>query len=103
MTSPPEEITVERPKCGHHYEDWIRGSVNLDLDPFDSDYLESCSTATCPKCQHKVNLDVLVVEDGVFTREPDAPMWPIDDPENRTPGMRKVTLADYLTLHVEIT
>jgi hypothetical protein len=30
-------------------------------------------------------------------------MWPIDDPENRTPGMRKVTLADYLTLHVEIT
>ena len=103
MTSPPEEITVECPKCGHHYEDWIRRSVNLDLDPFDSDYLESCSTATCPKCQHKVNLDVLVVEDGVFTREPDAPMWPIDDPENRTPGMRKVTLADYLTLHVEIT
>ena len=103
MTSPPEEITGECPKCGHHYEDWIRGSVNLDLDPFDSDYLESCSTATCPKCQHKVNLDVLVVEDGVFTREPDAPMWPIDDPENRTPGMRKVTLADYLTLHVEIT
>ena len=103
MTSPPEEITVECPKCGHHYEDWIRGSVNLDLDPFDSDYLESCSTATCPKCQHKVNLDVLVVEDGVFTREPDAPMWPIDDPENRPPGMRKVTLAAYLTLHVEIT
>ena len=83
MTSPPEEITVECPKCGHHYEDWIRGSVNLDLDPFDSDYLESCSTATCPKCQHKVNLDVLVVEDGVFTWEPDAPTWPLDDPENR--------------------
>ena len=41
-------------------------SVNLDLDPFDSEYVEQCSTATCPECQHKVNLDVLVVEDGVF-------------------------------------
>jgi C4-type Zn-finger protein len=66
MTSPIEEITVECPKCGHHYEDWFRASVNLDLDPFDAEYLESCSTATCPECQHKVNLDVLLVEDGVF-------------------------------------
>jgi C4-type Zn-finger protein len=66
MTSPIEEITVECPKCGHHYEDWFRASVNLDLDPFDAEYLESCSTATCPECRHKVNLDVLLVEDGVF-------------------------------------
>lgn len=63
MTSPP---IVQCPKCGRHYPDWFRASVNLDLDPFDSDYLEQCSTATCPACQHKVNLDVLVVEDGVF-------------------------------------
>ena len=66
MTSPPEEITVQCPKCGHLYEDWTRASVNLDLDDFDEEYLESCSTATCSHCQHKVNLDVLVVEDGVF-------------------------------------
>ena len=66
MTSPPEEITVECPKCGRFYEDWYRPSVNLDLDSFDDEYLESCSTATCPHCQHKVDLNVLVVEDGVF-------------------------------------
>ena len=67
MTSPPEDITVECPKCGRSYEDWYRASVNLDLDPFDDEYLESCSTATCPHCQHKVDLSLLVVEGGVFT------------------------------------
>ncbi len=99
MTSPPEKITVECPKCGRFYEDWYRASVNLDLDDFDEEYLESCSTATCPHCKHKVNLDVRVVEDDVFTWKPDAPTWPLDDLENRTSGMRRVTLADYLTLH----
>jgi hypothetical protein len=99
LTSPPEKITVECPQCGHRYEDWIRRSVNLDLDSFDSDYLENCSTATCPKCDHKVNLDVLVVENGVFTWKPDAPARPFDDVKNRTSGMRRVTLADYLALH----
>ena len=66
MTSPIEDITVQCRKCEHPYEDWFRASVNLDLDPFDSEYVEQCSTATCPECQHKVNLDVLIVEDGVF-------------------------------------
>ena len=66
MTSPPEEITVECPKCGHVYQDWFRGSVNLDLDDFDEEYLDQCSSATCPECQHKVTLDVLVVEGDVF-------------------------------------
>ena len=44
MTSPIEDITVQCPKCGHLYEDWFRASVNLDLDPFDSEYVEQCST-----------------------------------------------------------
>ena len=66
MTSPPEEITVQCPKCGHLYEDWTRASVNLDLDDFDEEYLEQCSTATCPECHYKIDLDVLIVEDGVF-------------------------------------
>ena len=66
MTSPPEEITVECPKCGHLYKDWFRGSVNLDLHDFDEKYVGQCSSATCPECQQKVTLDVLVVEDGVF-------------------------------------
>ena len=66
MTSPIEDITVQCPKCGHLYKDWFRGSVNLDLDDFDEDYLDQCSSATCPECQHKVSLNVLVVEGGVF-------------------------------------
>ena len=63
MTSPIETITVECPKCGHTYEDWIRRSVNLSLDNFDSDYLERCFSATCPKCHHKVNLDEIRFND----------------------------------------
>ena len=66
MTSPIEDITVLCPKCWHLYQDWFRGSVNLDLDDFDEEYLDQCSSATCPECQHKVSLDVLVVEGGVF-------------------------------------
>ena len=66
MTSPIEDITVQCPKCGNLYEGWYRGSVNLDLDPFDDEHLDQCSSATCPECQHKVTLDVLVVEGGVF-------------------------------------
>ena len=66
MTSPPEEITVKCPKCGYFYKDWFRASINLDLDPFDSEHLEKCSNAKCPQCRHTVNLDMLIVENGVF-------------------------------------
>jgi hypothetical protein len=41
MISPPEEITEQCPMCGYHYEDWVLRSVNLDLDPFDPEYLDS--------------------------------------------------------------
>jgi DNA-directed RNA polymerase subunit RPC12/RpoP len=64
-----EDITVQCPKCGHVYQDRFRGSVNLALDDFDEEDLDQCSSATCPECQHKVSLDVLVVEDGVFKFE----------------------------------
>ncbi len=67
MTSPPENITIRCPKCGEVYEDWYRASVNLELDDFDDEYLEECSTATCPACGHKVRIDVLIVDrDGNF-------------------------------------
>ena len=66
MTSPIEDIPVQCPKWGHLYQDWFRGSVNLDLDPFDDEHLDQCSSATCPEFQHKVHLGVLVVEGGMF-------------------------------------
>lgn len=34
MTGPVENITVRCPACGAIYEDWHRGSLNLDLDSF---------------------------------------------------------------------
>ncbi len=66
MTSPPEKITVRCPHCGGEYQDWTR-SVNLDLDDFGADYLRECSTATCPRCAHVVELDTLVVKGNVWT------------------------------------
>ena len=50
MTSPPREITVTCPGCGHVCEDWYRPSTNLSLNNFDDDYLKEASTTTCPEC-----------------------------------------------------
>jgi hypothetical protein len=67
MTSPPQEITVKCPKCGKVYEDWYRASVNLMLDDFDDDYLDECSSATCPDCGYKIEFDILIVDkEGTF-------------------------------------
>lgn len=67
MTSPPEEIEVECPKCRQVYADWYRPSINRTLDDFDDEYLEAASTSTCPECSHKVRHAVLTVrEDGVW-------------------------------------
>ena len=43
MTSPPAQVTVECPRCGHVYRDWWRPSINLDLDEFDDAYLDKAS------------------------------------------------------------
>ncbi len=52
------------PNCDRNYKDWYRGSVNFDLDDFDKEYLEQCSSAICPHCQHKVYFCSLVIKDG---------------------------------------
>lgn len=44
MTSPPKEIEVTCPDCGHFYRDWYRPSINLSLDDFDDEYLEETTT-----------------------------------------------------------
>ncbi|HUP27620.1 MAG TPA: hypothetical protein VM409_04225 [Chloroflexia bacterium] len=66
MTSPVEDVIVECPQCGHTYKDWVRRSVNLTLDNFDDEYLDQCSSATCPACGHKVYFSTMVVKDGNF-------------------------------------
>ena len=64
MTSPPREITVTCPDCGHIYEDWYRPSINLSLDDFDDDYLERATTTTCPECGVKYDLRTLFARRG---------------------------------------
>jgi large subunit ribosomal protein L7/L12 len=72
VTSPPEQIEVECPSCGTTYWDWYRGSVNLDLEGWEADdpevqaYLRQCSSATCPKCRHVVELEMLLVDGDVW-------------------------------------
>jgi len=67
MTMPIEQITVKCPQCNNTYETHYRGSINLQLDNFDSDYIEEMSTGTCPECGQKIALDSLVVQaDGVW-------------------------------------
>jgi hypothetical protein len=66
MTSPPEQITVECPRCAEEYEDWYRPSINLNLESFDEEYLREASTATCPSCHFVVELPTLVVEGDVW-------------------------------------
>ena len=67
MSSPVEDIEVLCPACDVLYTDWHRRSLNLDLDNFDEAYIEEASTATCPDCGHRVELDLLIVRmDGVW-------------------------------------
>jgi hypothetical protein len=72
MTSPVETIKVACPACGVNYEDWTRGSVNLDLegwDPADPEvaaYRRERETAKCPSCRQVVELETLTVEGGVW-------------------------------------
>lgn len=62
MTSPVEQVRVECPGCGTVFEDWYRGSINLDLgEDFDEEYLREATTATCPACGHVVDLETLVL------------------------------------------
>ena len=71
MTSPPEPIMVTCPGCGTLYPDWYRPSINLMIEHFDEEYLKEASSATCPSCGHRVELDVLVVgEDGTWGSAP---------------------------------
>ena len=63
---PIEEVTIKYPQCDRIYSDWYKGSINLDLDDFDEDYIDKCSSAVCPDCGHKVYFETLIVKKGIF-------------------------------------
>lgn len=61
MTSPIEEIEIKCPNCGMMYSSWYRPSINLNLDDFDEEYIDECSSAVCP-CKFKVYFETIVVD-----------------------------------------
>lgn len=67
MTQPPEQITIECPKCGNRFQAWFRASINLSLGDMTEKDVERNETKRCPKCKQKIILDALVVEeDGTW-------------------------------------
>ncbi len=67
MTSPPELIFIECPKCEQRYMGWYRPSINLMIEDFDDDYLDEAASVRCPACGQRTELEVLVVDsDGTW-------------------------------------
>jgi predicted RNA-binding Zn-ribbon protein involved in translation (DUF1610 family) len=63
VSTPPEEVVVECPKCGSRYIDWYRPSMNLAVETFDPEYIAEASSSVCPSCGNRAEMDVLVVDD----------------------------------------
>ncbi len=66
MTGPVENITVRCPACGAIYEDWHRGSLNLDLDSFQRGLHSLRHDRDVPGVRDVVELGVLIVEGDVW-------------------------------------
>ena len=67
MTSPPRPIVVRCSRCSAVFESYYRPSINLDLEPWTEDELHEATSATCPRCAAVIDLDALIVDDGVWT------------------------------------
>ena len=91
MTMPCEEITVKCQNCGNVFNDFIRGSINLNLDDFDEGYLDRCTYATCPECKHRMKKSVLIVDkEGIFHFDNKNPLTPKEEKLERIPITRKI-------------
>lgn len=66
MTSPSEQITLKCARCGERYTDWMRASVNFEIESFSEECVREATSATCPCCRLVVELGSLVVPDGVW-------------------------------------
>lgn len=63
MTSPPEQVEVICPRCETEFKDWVRGSINLSLEPdwTDEEILEA-TTVKCPSCGWRGGADAVVIQ-----------------------------------------
>jgi hypothetical protein len=73
VTSPPQVVEVECPRCQTVYETFWRPSINLTLgEEWTAEELEEATTGLCPTCGLRVELGSLVVgADGVSGRSSD--------------------------------
>ena len=61
MTTPPKEIEVECPACGHSFVTWHRPSVNLSLgEKWTKKELDEVEFVNCPRCSGRFEKDVLI-------------------------------------------
>jgi len=94
MTTPPEQIVVSCPKCGHEFKTWFRASMNLSLDHFSDRYIEKMSTARCPSCRLKFDLGALVVDPNN--------VWHVTPVEKKRKDHQKSGLAGELFVAAEL-
>jgi len=74
MTTPPKEIEVECPACGHGFVTWHRPSVNLSLgEKWTKKDLDKLRFVDCGRCNFRFEKELIVVrmdleEDEVIIR-----------------------------------
>jgi hypothetical protein len=74
MVTPPEQVKIECPNCGHTYETWYRAAINVKLEDLSEEEVEDASFGICPECRHKVDIDSLISDTSgtfVFNEDPD--------------------------------
>jgi DNA-directed RNA polymerase subunit RPC12/RpoP len=63
VTSPPRQVEVVCPACGHEYETWHRRSINLTLGQgWTEEEIREATSARCPECGHEVEFRTLIVD-----------------------------------------
>ncbi len=50
MTSPPRRVDFDCPRCNRRSHDYLRASINLDLDGFDDEYIDLAMSVRCSHC-----------------------------------------------------
>ena len=63
MTTPAYEVSVECPKCGEEFRDWIRNSINLGLgESWTEEEIDEQFSVRCPQCGHREFTGGLIME-----------------------------------------
>ncbi len=70
MTTPPKEIEVECPACGHSFVTWHRPSVNLSLgEKWTKKDLDKLRFVDCGRCNFRFEKELMVVQMDIEKNE----------------------------------